>query len=38
MRDAVHTRYGPPQVVRVTELPTPKAGEILVKAHATTVK
>ena len=39
MRAAVHTRYGPPEVVRVTEVdrPTVKANELLVKVHATTV-
>jgi len=39
MRAAVHTRYGPPEVVRVTEVDRPavKANELLVKVHATTV-
>ena len=39
MKAAVHVRYGPPTVVRVTDLPTPTptASEILVKVHATTV-
>ncbi len=39
MKAALHVRYGPPTVVRVTDLPkpTPTAGEILVKVHATTV-
>jgi NADPH:quinone reductase-like Zn-dependent oxidoreductase len=39
MRAAVHTRYGPPEVVQVTEIakPTIKADELLIKIHATTV-
>jgi NADPH:quinone reductase-like Zn-dependent oxidoreductase len=39
MRAAVHTRYGPPDVVGVREVPTPTAGtgELLVRVHATTV-
>jgi len=39
MRAAVNTRYGPPDVVRVVEIPTPVPGdrEVLVKVHATTV-
>jgi NADPH:quinone reductase-like Zn-dependent oxidoreductase len=39
MRAAVHTRYGPPDVVRVTDVdrPTPKSNELLVRVHATTV-
>ena len=39
VRAAVHTRYGPPEVVGVTEVdePTAKAGELLVKVYATTV-
>jgi NADPH:quinone reductase-like Zn-dependent oxidoreductase len=39
MQAAVHTRYGPPDVVRVVEVPTPKPkdNELLVKIYATTV-
>jgi NADPH:quinone reductase-like Zn-dependent oxidoreductase len=39
MRAAVHTRYGPPEVVRVTEVDAPVAreDEVLVKVRATTV-
>lgn len=39
MRAAVHTRYGPPEVVQVTEVetPAPAADELLVRVHATTV-
>lgn len=39
MRAAVQTRYGPPDVVRVVDVPTPvaKDHEVLVKVHATTV-
>lgn len=39
MKAAVHTRYGPPDVVRIAEVDPPAAGdhEVLVKVHATTV-
>lgn len=39
MKAAVHTSYGPPDVVRVTEVhkPVPKDSELLVRVHATTV-
>jgi NADPH:quinone reductase-like Zn-dependent oxidoreductase len=39
MRAVVHDRYGPPEVLRVedVERPVPKAGEVLVRVHATTV-
>lgn len=39
MLAAVHTRYGPPEVVQVTDVATPAPGtdELLVKVHATTV-
>ena len=39
MRAAVHTRYGPPEVVEISEVAKPAAGEheLLVKVHATTV-
>jgi len=39
MKAAVRTRYGPSDVVRVADVPTPTAGdgEILIKVHATTV-
>ncbi|MGN6795424.1 MAG: NAD(P)-dependent alcohol dehydrogenase [Streptosporangiaceae bacterium] len=39
MKAAVHTRYGPPQVVRITDVERPSAqdNEVIVKVHATTV-
>jgi NADPH:quinone reductase-like Zn-dependent oxidoreductase len=39
MKAAVHTRYGPPEVVRISEVETPAAKDhqVLVKVHATTV-
>jgi NADPH:quinone reductase-like Zn-dependent oxidoreductase len=39
MKAAVHTRYGPPNVVQISEVdkPAAKDNEVLVKVHATTV-
>jgi NADPH:quinone reductase-like Zn-dependent oxidoreductase len=39
MKAAVHTRYGPPEVVRIAEVDKPAVGdrEVLVKIHVTTV-
>jgi NADPH:quinone reductase-like Zn-dependent oxidoreductase len=39
MKAAVYRRYGPPDVVRIEEVPRPaaKAGELLVRVRATTV-
>jgi NADPH:quinone reductase-like Zn-dependent oxidoreductase len=39
MKAAVHTRYGPPEVVRISDVarPTLEVDEVLVNVHATTV-
>jgi NADPH:quinone reductase-like Zn-dependent oxidoreductase len=39
VKAAVHTRYGPPDVVQIREVdkPVPARDEVLVKVHATTV-
>lgn len=39
MRAAVNTHYGPPDVVEIRQvpMPQPKAGEVLIRVHATTV-
>jgi len=39
MRAAVSTRYGPPEVVRIREVPTPAVGDrdLLVRVHTATV-
>ncbi|MFI6098685.1 NAD(P)-dependent alcohol dehydrogenase [Lentzea sp. NPDC051213] len=39
MRAAVHTRFGHPDVVQVVDAPLPvlRAGDVLIKVHATTV-
>ena len=39
MRAAVNTRYGSPDVLEIRQVPKPepKAGEVLIKVHATTV-
>ncbi|WP_353126277.1 NAD(P)-dependent alcohol dehydrogenase [Parapedobacter pyrenivorans] len=39
MKAAIYTRYGPPEVVSVTEVgtPQPTANEVLIKIYATTV-
>jgi NADPH:quinone reductase-like Zn-dependent oxidoreductase len=39
MRAVVHDRYGPPEVLRVDDIPrpVPKENEVLVKVHATSV-
>ena len=39
MKAALHHRYGPPEVLRIGEMPRPepRAGEVLVRIHASTV-
>src|SRR5438876_9273820 len=39
MKAAVHTRYGPPEVVGIADVPMPVVGEhdLLIKVHDTTV-
>lgn len=39
MRAAIHTKYGPPEVVSIQKIarPVPKANEVLIKVHAATV-
>jgi len=39
MKAAIHTQYGPPEVVQIREIsiPTPAANEVLVRVHASTV-
>ena len=39
MKAAVNTRYGSPDVVQIRDVPkpVPKAGEVVVRVHATSV-
>jgi NADPH:quinone reductase-like Zn-dependent oxidoreductase len=39
VRAVVHDRYGPPEVLRIEEVPRPEPGErsVIVRVHATTV-
>ena len=39
MKAAVYHKYGPPESVRIEEVPTPtaKAGDVLIRIRATTI-